>query len=67
MFVCYVIEGESISVKFSEETRKFTRPPVKQGNMMYDSVKNNDSSHTIIYDYNKHYPAYLVTFEMGRQ
>ena len=67
MLVCYVIEGDSICVKFDgSSTRNFTKPPMKNNNMMYDSVKNDDKSHTIIYDYNKHYPAYVITFKTGQ-
>lgn len=61
MMMAFVIVGESISMNPDKSLRM---PPMINLENRYDSVKNLDKSHTIIYDSNKHYPAYLITFSM---
>ena len=39
-------------------------PPIKpDGLSHFDSVRNSNETHFIIYDYNKQYPGYIITFK----
>uniref|UniRef100_A0A7S3IGC6 PARP catalytic domain-containing protein n=1 Tax=Strombidium inclinatum TaxID=197538 RepID=A0A7S3IGC6_9SPIT len=45
------------------QSDKLTNRDVFNSPTRFDSVENEDRSHLIIYDYNKQYPAYLLSFE----
>ena len=62
MLVCFVITGES--VQLTNQDKSLHVPPFKDmaNKIRYDSVRNDNGSHYIIYDYNKQYPGYLITF-----
>lgn len=74
MFFVHVLVGESVSLPQqrlqvpplkSEYQQQLKFSNVEQGVDVaerFDSVRNETSSHYIIYDYNKQYPGYLITY-----
>ena len=50
MFFCFVIVGNSVLL---ERNKDLNAPPLKPFSDRYDSVRNIDSSHYVIYDTNK--------------
>jgi len=74
MFVCFVVVGDYIKLpptKISIPPLKVDHPShvnIDSKNQVinptdrFDSVQNSDGSHYIIYDPNKQYPGYLITY-----
>lgn len=61
LFFTFVVVGESISLN---PDSTLTMPPKKDDMVShYDSVRNANSTHFIVYDYNKQYPGYILTFK----
>ena len=63
MFACFVLPGESC--KNPDNPNGLRVPPLKQANSVerYDSVMNNDNTHTVTYTNSKSYPAYLLRYK----
>ncbi len=65
MFISLVNVGKYKSFeRDTEETSHFKYPPLLEGseNDRYDSVHNKLMDHYIVYDNNKAYPGYLLTY-----
>ena len=61
MFVCFVLPGDS--AKNPANPRELRLPPHKpDGVERYDTVQNNDGTHTVTYKNSKSYPAYLIKY-----
>jgi hypothetical protein len=60
MFVCFVLAGDSAKIKGG----KCKIPPNKPGSLTErcDSVNNGKGGHYIIYDNNKAYPGFIITY-----
>ena len=69
MFICKVLTGDSYNAGTNTD-RTLRQPPVKSGHgeeeKRYDSVKGytNGSYVYVVYDHEKVYPAYLVTYTL---
>ena len=70
-FLAMVLTGESYSCG---EDRSLKKPPLKERNMMftderYDSVhgKTGGSDIYVVYEHDKAYPAYLITYSLHSQ
>ena len=66
MFICQVLAGDSYNAETNTD-RSLRQPPLKSGGLFeerYDSVKGytNGSHVYVVYDHEKVYPAYLVTY-----
>ena len=69
MFICQVLAGDSYNAETNTD-RSLRQPPLKSGQISgsfeerYDSVKGyTKGSHVyVVYDHEKVYPAYLVTY-----
>ncbi|CDW72517.1 poly adp-ribose polymerase member 14-like protein [Stylonychia lemnae] len=61
MFFCTVITGLSSSQGGGQAARMPAAIPGKQG-VLYDSFNNGNGGHYIIYDNQKSYPGYLITY-----
>ena len=63
MLVALVIIGDSITLPLNNKLRL---PPLKNGSttVRYDSVNNGIGGHYIVYDNNKAYPGYLITYKI---
>ena len=59
MFYSFVLVGESIQLA---PDKYLVKPPQKADQTEYDSVINMNCEQTIIYDPNKCYPGYLITY-----
>ncbi len=61
MFMCLVLTGLSSSVGGGRNAKQ--PPPIagRQGEL-YDSFNNGAGGHYIIYDNQKSYPGYLITY-----
>jgi hypothetical protein len=55
-----VIVGDPFITNVPSE---YTVPPSRIDGKLYDSVNGTDGSHYIIYDNNKQFPCYLITYE----
>merc|ERR1712046_571339 len=73
MFFCSVLVGESVSLapqklqvpplkRDHAQSLQFTCSGVANDSERFDSVRNQTGSHYIIYDFNKQYPGYLITY-----
>jgi hypothetical protein len=65
MLISLVNTGQSKSyTKATSETSELKLPPLIEGKPKerYDSVHNNFQGHYIVYDNNKVYPGYLITY-----
>ena len=69
MFICNVLTGDSYNAGTNTDS-SLRQPPLKSGHnndeVRYDSVKGytNGSNVYVVYDHEKVYPAYLVTYGM---
>jgi len=60
MLFCFVLVGEAYT---SGPDNSLKMPPTKPGSeQRYDSITNQTKDHYIVYDNNKQFPAYLVTY-----
>jgi hypothetical protein len=66
LFLVFVLAGNAI--KFPNQDRTLRMPPnLPDGSFnRYDSVMNNDQSHTIIYNNQRQMPAFLIKYQHGR-
>ena len=60
MLFCLVIVGDYHA---APKIKKFIVPPNRPDGEPHDSVCAANGSHFIIYDNNKQFPCYLITFE----
>lgn len=60
MFLALVLVGETVALNPGQ----YNLPPNKPGSQTerYDSINNAGAGHYIIYDNNKSYPGYLITY-----
>ncbi|CDW81865.1 poly adp-ribose polymerase member 14-like protein [Stylonychia lemnae] len=61
IFMCTVITGLSSTLGGGQGARLPAAIPGKQG-ALYDSFNNGNGGHYVIYDNQKSYPGYLITF-----
>ncbi|CDW84619.1 poly adp-ribose polymerase member 14-like protein [Stylonychia lemnae] len=61
MFLCAVITGLSSSLGGGQGARMPAAIPGKSG-VLYDSFNNGIGGHFVVYDNQKSYPGYLITF-----
>ena len=64
MFLCFVLTGNQ--VKLQNQDRSLRLPPLLPGDQSkrYDSVLNNDGTHTIVYANQRQYPAFLIRYRI---
>ncbi|CDW80444.1 UNKNOWN [Stylonychia lemnae] len=64
IFVALVIVGETL--KCSQKMKDLRLPPLKPNSNIdrYDSIYDNTLSNYIVYDNNKSYPGYLITYRL---
>jgi len=60
MLLCFVIVGDSYNCVGAGQG--FKVPPNRNDGSKYDSVNGGGGTHFIIYDNNKQYPCYLITY-----
>ena len=60
LLLCCVIVGDSY---LAPQSQQFTVPPNRHDGEQYDSVNGARGSHYIIYDNNKQFPYYLVSYK----
>ena len=57
--LCLVVAGDTVRLGGDNQRRM---PPNAPDQRPYDSVSSQDGSHVIVYDFNKQFPCYLVTY-----
>ena len=61
MFLCTVLTGVSTQKGGGKNVKK--PPPMEnKPNLDYDSINTGDGGHFIVYENNKAYPGYLITY-----
>ncbi len=61
MFMCLVIVGESTNSGGGPNTKMPPEMPGRPGEK-FDSINNGNGGHFIVYDNNKSYPGYVITY-----
>ena len=59
MLLCFVIVGDSYVCNAGQ---RYKVPPNRPDGKQYDSVNGAGGSHYIIYDNNKQYPCYVISY-----
>lgn len=61
MFLALVLAGDSVTLNQGQ----YNLPPNKPGSITdrYDSINNGEGGHYILYDNNKSYPGFLITYK----